>query len=93
MHKHTENHSKSYQLDFVLQRYKNFISYHLVLFDFFINLNGLLNINILFHTKKPSFEYQKTITRFCGFKIGERKTNRDQYFDKLYEKYNRLPLK
>ena len=36
-------------------------------------------------------EYQKTGTRFYGFKIGEGQSNWDQYFDKIYEIRYRPP--
>ena len=36
-------------------------------------------------------EYQKTGTRFYGFKIGEGQSNWDQYFDKIYEIHYRPP--
>ena len=36
-------------------------------------------------------EYQKTGTRFYGFKIGEGKSNWEQYFDKIYEIHYRPP--
>jgi uncharacterized protein with von Willebrand factor type A (vWA) domain len=36
-------------------------------------------------------EYQKTGTRFYGFKIGEGSSNWDQYFDKIYEIRYRPP--
>ena len=36
-------------------------------------------------------EYQKTGTRFYGFKIGEGRSNWDQYFDKIYEIHYRPP--
>ena len=36
-------------------------------------------------------DYQKTGTRFYGFKIGEGKSNWDKYFDKIYEIHYRPP--
>lgn len=36
-------------------------------------------------------EYQKTGTRFYGFKIGEGRSNWDQYFDQIYEIHYRPP--
>ena len=36
-------------------------------------------------------EYQKTGTRFYGFKIGEGQSNWDKYFDKIYEIHYRPP--
>jgi len=36
-------------------------------------------------------EYQKTGTKFYGFKIGQGETNWDRYFDKVYEIHYKLP--